>query len=165
MEYLARNLARYANAQIAAGVQAVQIFDTWIGCLSPEDYREFVLPYSRRLVLAIDSGIPVIHFGTGTAALLEDMRDAGGDVIGLDSHVQLDQAWARLGNQVGVQGNLDSAVLYAEPPYIRQRVERILDQAAARPGHIFNLGHGILPDTPVENVLELANIVHELSAR
>ena len=106
MEHLARNLARYVNAQIAAGVQAVQIFDTWIGCLGPADYREFVLPYTRMLILEISPGIPVIHFGTGTAMLLEEMRDAGGDVIGLDSHVELDDAWARLGNQVGVQGNL-----------------------------------------------------------
>jgi uroporphyrinogen decarboxylase len=165
MEHLARNTARYVNAQIAAGVQAVQIFDTWIGCLGPADYREFVLPYTRTLILETTPGTPVIHFGTGTAILLEDMRDAGGDVIGLDSHVELDGAWARLGNQVGVQGNLDPAVLYADLPYIRQRVERILDQAGGRPGHIFNLGHGILPDTPVENVIELVNIVHELSAK
>jgi uroporphyrinogen decarboxylase len=165
MEHLARNMARYLNAQIAAGVQAVQIFDTWIGCLGPADYREFVLPYTRTLILETTPGTPVIHFGTGTAMLLEDMRDAGGDVIGLDSHVELDEAWARLGNQVGVQGNLDAAVLYAGLPYLRQRVERILDQAGGRPGHIFNLGHGILSDTPVENVIELVSIVHELSAK
>jgi uroporphyrinogen decarboxylase len=164
MEYLTRNLARYVNAQIEAGVQAVQIFDTWAGCLGPADYREFVFPYTRTLILKISPGIPVIHFGTGTGMLIEAMRDAGGDIIGLDFHVELDEAWARLGNQVGVQGNLDPSVLYAEVPYIRQRVERVLAQAGGRPGHIFNLGHGILPDTPVDNVLALVKTVHELSA-
>ena len=165
MEYLARNLARYLNAQIAAGVQAVQVFDTWVGCLGPADYREFVLPYSRMLILELTAGVPVIHFGTGTAMLLEAMRDAGGDVIGLDFRVELDNAWARLGNQVGVQGNLDPVVLCADPAFIRLRVERILDQAAGRPGHIFNLGHGILPDTPEANVVEVVKLVHELSVR
>lgn len=164
MEHLARNLARYVNGQIEAGVQAVQVFDTWVGCLGPADYREFVLPYSRALIGAITPGVPVIHFGTGTAMLLEAMREAGGDVIGLDSRVELDDAWARLGAGVGVQGNLDPVVLYAEPPYIRRRVKRILEQAADRPGHIFNLGHGILPDTPFENVVELVRAVHEISA-
>ncbi|HEV2177882.1 MAG TPA: uroporphyrinogen decarboxylase [Terriglobia bacterium] len=165
MEHLARNLAVYVNAQVAAGVQAVQIFDTWIGCLSPADYREFVQPYTRLLMRSITPGVPVIHFGTGTAMLLEDMREAGGSIIGLDSHVELDQAWTRLGDGVGVQGNLDPAVLFADLAYIRQRVERILRQTAGRLGHIFNLGHGILPDTPFENVVELVKMVHELGCR
>jgi uroporphyrinogen decarboxylase len=164
MHRLTRNLVRYVNGQIEAGVQAVQIFDTWVGCLGPQDYREFVLPHTRALIQGITPGVPLIHFGTGTAMLLEEMRDAGGDIIGLDFHVELDQAWSRLGQErVGVQGNLDPMVLYAEPSYIRQRVKRILDQAGGRPGHIFNLGHGILPDTPVENVIELVKMVHELS--
>ena len=165
MEHLARNLARYVNGQIAAGVQAVQLFDTWVGCLGPADYREFVLPYTRMMIEGITPGTPVIHFGTGTGMLLEDMRDAGGDIMGLDSHVELDEAWARLGYSVGVQGNLDPIVLYADQAYIRSRVQRILDQAGGRPGHIFNLGHGLLPDTPYENVLALVDMVHELSGR
>jgi uroporphyrinogen decarboxylase len=164
-EHLARNLARYINAQIAAGVQAVQVFDTWVGCLGPRDYRDFVLPYTRSLMEAVTPGTPVIHFGTGTSMLLESMREAGGDVIGLDFHVELDEAWARVGYDVGVQGNLDPTVLSAPPAYIRQRVQRILDQAGGRPGHIFNLGHGILPATPVDHVIALVECVHELSAR
>ncbi len=162
---LAESLALYINGQIQAGVQAVQIFDTWVGCLSPQDYREFVQPYSRELIRAIVPGAPVIHFGTGTAAFLEEMRDAGGEIIGLDFHVDLSQAWARLGDRVGVQGNLDPVVLFGEPDYIRRRVETILAQAGGRPGHIFNLGHGVLPDTPYSNVLALVDVVHELSAR
>ncbi len=164
MGRLARSLARYINSQIEAGVQAVQIFDTWVGCLGPADYKQFVLPHTRALIQGISPGVPVIHFGTGTAMLLEAMRDAGGDVIGLDFRVELDQAWARLGNRVGVQGNLDPIVLYADAAFIRQRVKRILDQAGGRPGHIFNLGHGILPDTPFENVVDLVKMVHEISS-
>src|SRR5712692_3598155 len=169
MEHLVRGLTGYINGQIEAGVQAVQIFDTWVGCLAPADYRDFVLPHTRALIAGITPGTPVIHFGTGTGMLLEDMRDAGGDIIGLDFHVELDQAWARLeprpGERIGVQGNLDPTVLYAEPSYIRKRVKRILEQAGGRPGHIFNLGHGILPDTPFENVVELVKMVHELTSK
>jgi uroporphyrinogen decarboxylase len=165
MEHLARNLAGYTNGQIAAGVQAVQLFDTWVGCLGPADYREFALPYTRLMIGGIVPGTPIIHFGTGTGMLLEDMREAGGHILGLDSHVELDQAWARLGYAVGVQGNLDPVVLYAGQPYIRSRVKRILDQAGGRPGHIFNLGHGLLPDTPFENVVALVDMVHELSGK
>jgi len=165
LEHLARNLTRYINAQIAAGVQAVQVFDTWVGCLGPADYREYVLPYTRMMIQAITPGVPVIHFGTGTSALLEAMRDAGGQIIGIDSHVELDAAWSRVGNSVGVQGNLDPVVLYADRQFIRRRVGRVLDQAAGRPGHIFNLGHGVLPDTPFENVKALVEMVHALSAR
>jgi len=165
MEHLARNVAKYVNGQIAAGVQAVQLFDTWVGCLGPADYRDYVLPYTRLLMEGIAPGTPIIHFGTGTAMLLESMRDAGGDIIGIDSRVELDEAWARLGDTVGVQGNLDPIVLYADQDYIRRRVARILDQAGGRRGHIFNLGHGLLPDTPYENVVALVEMVHELSRR
>jgi len=142
----------------------VQIFDTWVGCLGPGDYRDFVLPYTRALIQGIHPGTPVIHFGTGTSTLLESMREAGGDIIGLDHHVELDEAWGRVGFDVGVQGNLDPTVLYALPVYIRARVQRILDQACGRPGHIFNLGHGILPGTPVDHVIALVDCVHEMSS-
>jgi uroporphyrinogen decarboxylase len=165
MERLTRGLIKYVNGQIEAGVQAVQIFDSWVGCLSPSDYREFVQPHARLLLQHLKPGVPIIHFGTGTGLLLESMRDAGGSVIGLDSHVELDEAWKRLGPEVAVQGNLDPMVLYADLPFIRQRVQKILRQAAGRLGHIFNLGHGVLPDTPVEHVIELVKMVHEESSK
>ncbi len=165
MEHLAHSLAKYVNGQIVAGAQAVQIFDSWVGCLGPADYAEFVLPSTRLMMQQITPGTPLIHFGTGNAALIELMRDAGGQIIGVDSRVELDEAWARLGPKVGIQGNLDPVVLYADAAYIRGRAERILRQAAGRPGHIFNLGHGILPDTPVENVIALVEMVHEMSGR
>jgi uroporphyrinogen decarboxylase len=148
---------------VAAGAQAVQLFDSWVGTLSPRDYEVFVQPHSRRVIERLMPGVPVIHFGTGTATLLELMRDAGGDVIGLDWRVELDAAWDRLGDGVGVQGNLDPVVLFADPPEIRRRTERILKQAAGRPGHIFNLGHGVLPTMPVEHVAALVDGVHEMS--
>jgi uroporphyrinogen decarboxylase len=165
MDRLAEDLAKYVNGQIAAGVQAMQIFDTWAGCLGPADYREFVMPYTRKLIRAITPGTPVIHFGVGTGEFLEEMRRAGGDVIGLDFRVELDNAWRRVGYDVGVQGNLDPLVLYGDLKFIRARTQRILDQAAERPGHIFNLGHGVLPETPEENVRALTEMVHELSSR
>jgi uroporphyrinogen decarboxylase len=164
MALLSRNLVRYLNSQITAGVQAVQLFDSWVGHLSPEDYRTFVLPHSQALMANLTPGVPVIHFGTGTSALLELMRQAGGDVIGVDFRVELDHAWQRLGD-VGIQGNLDPVVLYADRPYLRQRVQRILQQAGGRPGHIFNLGHGVLPTTPVDNVVALVDYVHTLSQK
>jgi uroporphyrinogen decarboxylase len=165
MEILAIATARYLNGQIAAGAAAVQLFDSWVGVLAPDDYRAFVQPHMRALIRTLTPGAPVIHFGTGTAALLPLMRAAGGDVIGLDWRVDLDTAWAAIGHDVAVQGNLDPAVLLAGPPYIRQRVKDILDRAGGRPGHIFNLGHGVLPGTPVEHVKALVDIVHELSDR
>jgi uroporphyrinogen decarboxylase len=164
MERLARAVTDYLNAQIAAGAQAVQLFDSWVGCLAPEDYRTYVQPYSRRVIAALRPGVPVIHFGTDTAALLELMRDAGGDVIGLDWRVDLGEAWRRLGPGVGVQGNLDPVALFAEPGEIRRRAAAILERAGRRPGHVFNLGHGVLPGTPVDHVRALVDAVHELSA-
>ncbi len=165
MERLVPATAEYLNAQIAAGAQAVQLFDSWVGCLSPADYRRHVLPHMRALIARLAPGVPVIHFGTGTAGLLECMRAAGGDVIGLDWRVDLDAAWARLGSDVAVQGNLDPMALLAPIPEIRRRVAEILGQAAGRPGHVFNLGHGILPSTPVDHARALVDAVHELSAR
>jgi uroporphyrinogen decarboxylase len=165
MSKITRALPLYLNAQIAAGAQAVQLFDSWVGCLSPEDYREFVLPHTSQAIRNISKGVPVIHFGTGTATLLELMREAGGDVIGLDWRVPLDEGWRRIGYDRAVQGNFDQILLFTSPPIIRQHVRRILEQSEGRPGHIFNLGHGILPETPVDNVLALVEAVHELSAR
>jgi uroporphyrinogen decarboxylase len=165
MGRISRGLIGYVNRQVEAGAQCIQIFDSWVGCLGPEDYREFVLPHARTLIEGITPGVPVIHFGTGTATLLRDMRDAGGDVIGLDWRTELDRGWADVGHDRAVQGNLDPLVLYAEPGYIKSRVKRILEQAEGRNGHIFNLGHGILPTTPVDNVIRLIEYVHELSAR
>jgi uroporphyrinogen decarboxylase len=165
MERLSNAVAKYLNAQIAAGADAVQLFDSWAGCLSPDDYRKYVLPYTRATVAAITPGTPVIHFSTGTAGMLKLIREAGGDVIGLDWRIHLDEGWAAVGYDVGVQGNLDPAALLAKPKDIRQRVEDILTRAAGRPGHIFNLGHGVFPETPVEHAVAMVEAVHELSAR
>lgn len=154
----------YLNAEAEAGAQAVQIFDSWVGCLSPEDYKRFVLPHAARLIKGVSFGIPVIHFGTQTAGLLPLMKEAGGQVIGVDWRIDLDKAWNLLGN-VAIQGNLDPAVLLSHPEEIRRQAKRILDQANARPGHIFNLGHGVLPETPFENVVALIEAVRELSNR
>ena len=165
MERLVRVVSAYLNAQIRAGADAVQLFDSWVGCLAPEDYRRYVLPHVRALIAALQPGTPVIHFGTDTAGLLETMRSAGGDVIGLDWRVDLDAAWARVGHDVAVQGNLDPTALLAPPAEIRARVATVLGQAAGRPGHIFNLGHGVLPQTPADHVRVCIDAVHELSAR
>ncbi|HXQ69994.1 MAG TPA: uroporphyrinogen decarboxylase [Pyrinomonadaceae bacterium] len=162
MSTIAASLVKYLNAQIEAGAQAVQLFDSWVGCLSPDDYREFVLPHTRAVIQNIKPGVPVIHFGTGTATLLELMREAGGDVIGLDWRVQLDDGWRRVGHDVAVMGNLDPVALFAERDVLLAQAKRVLDQAGGRPGHIFNLGHGILPETPVENVIALVEFVHGL---
>ena len=165
MERLVRAIARYLNAQIAAGAQAVQIFDSWAGCLSPQDYQQYVLPYSRATIEALTRGVPVIHFSTGTAGLLRHIRAAGGDIIGVDWRVNLDEAWESVGYDVGIQGNLDPVALLAPVDEIRRKVAEILSRAGGRPGHIFNLGHGVLPDTPVEHVIAMVQAVHELSAR
>ena len=160
---IARASAKFLNAQIDAGAQAVQLFDSWVGSLNETDYRRFVLGHTRAVVEAVKPGVPVLYFGTDTAVLLKVMRETGAQVIGLDWRVDLAQAWSALGYNVAVQGNLDPAVLFSTPAQITQRARVILDQAAGRPGHIFNLGHGILPETPVEHVIALVNAVHEYS--
>jgi uroporphyrinogen decarboxylase len=165
MERLASLTAKYLNAQIAAGAGAVQLFDSWAGCLSPDDYERFVLPYTRTTIKGLTPGIPVIHFSTGTGGFLKSVRAAGGDVIGVDWRVNLDAAWNELGHDVGIQGNLDPAALLASPKDIRRRVAEILTRAGGKPGHIFNLGHGVLPETPVENVIAMVEAVHGLSSR
>jgi uroporphyrinogen decarboxylase len=165
LEILADATATYLNGQIEAGAQAVQLFDSWIGALAPDDYRTYVLPHTRAVIRALRPGVPVIHFGTGTATLLPLMREAGGDVIGLDWRVDLDRGWDAVGHDVGVQGNLDPALLMAKPAVFRDRVKQILARAAGRPGHIFNLGHGVHQHTPPEHVAALVDMVHELSAR
>ncbi|MBI4787648.1 MAG: uroporphyrinogen decarboxylase [Chloroflexi bacterium] len=160
MDKLAASVSAYLLAQIRAGAQAVQLFDSWVGALSPRDYRAYVLPYSKKIFDALSAtGVPRIHFGTGTATLLELMQEAGGEVIGLDWRVPLDQAWDRLGD-IALQGNLDPAVMLAAPEIVEQQTRAILSQADGRRGHIFNLGHGILPNTPIENVERLVEIVH-----
>ena len=151
-------------AQIEAGAQAVQLFDSWVGSLDEADYRAFVLPHSRRAIkLAAASGAPVIHFGTDTAMLLEAMAEAGGDVIGVDWRIGLDEAWSRIGARA-IQGNLDPVALFAPLPELERRVRDVLRRADGRTGHIFNLGHGVLPGTPVEHVKRVVEIVHEREA-
>lgn len=164
MEKLSDVLSDYLVTQIRAGAQAVQVFDSWVGTLSPQDYEKFVLPYSQKVLQAAQAeNVPVIHFGTNTTTLLPLMKRAGGDVIGLDWRIPLDDGWALLGGDVAVQGNLDPALLFAPLPEIKARVHDVLGRAAGRPGHIFNLGHGILQHTPVDNVKAVVNMVHEYS--
>ena len=148
MDQLVRAITAYVNAQITAGAQAIQLFDSWVGCLAPQDYRNFLLPHMRTLIQGVTPGVPLIHFGTGTAGILELLAEAGGDVIGVDWRVDLDVAWERVGADRAVQGNLDPLALFAPLDTLRQQAQRILDQARGREGHIFNLGHGIVPQTP-----------------
>ncbi len=166
MSHLAMATAAYLQAQIRAGAEAVQLFDSWIGCLGPDDYRRYVLPYSRQVFSALSgSGVPAIHFGTGTATLLTLLREAGGDVIGLDWRIPLDEGWLKVGHDRAVQGNLDPVALFAPRAELKERVAGVLARAAGRPGHIFNLGHGILQQTPVDTVRAVVEMVHDLSAR
>ena len=165
MERLSRSITRYLNAQIAAGAQAVQLFDSWVGCLSPADYREFVLPHVRTIAEGLTPGAPLIHFGTGNPALLPLMAEAGGDVIGVDWRIDLDAGWNAVGHDRAVQGNLDPMVLLADRDAIARQAGAVLAAAGGRPGHIFNLGHGVLQQTPVDNVRRLVDWVHEHSAR
>jgi uroporphyrinogen decarboxylase len=165
MEKITRGLAKHLAAQVRAGTQAVQIFDSWVGCLSPEDYRKFVAPHSSRLIRGLKEITPVIHFGTGNPELLGPMAEAGGDAVGVDFRIGLDEGWARIGADRAVQGNLDPVVLYADRSVIRERTLDILKRAGGRPGHIFNLGHGILPETPVDHAKYLVDLIHEQTRR
>jgi uroporphyrinogen decarboxylase len=164
MEKLSDVLRDYLVAQIHAGVQAVQVFDSWVGALSPQDYESFVLPYSQKVLQAAEAlNVPVIHFGTNTTTLLPLMKRAGGDVLGLDWRLPLDDGWNIIGHEHAVQGNLDPAILFAPLSEIKTRVHDILRRTEGRPGHIFNLGHGILQHTPVDNVKAVVDMVHEFA--
>ena len=163
---LADVTAQYAAEQVRAGADVIQVFDSWVGCLSVSDYRKYVLPQTKRLIQRLkQAGAPVIYFGTDTATLLSAMKETGAEVIGLDWRIPLDEGWARVGNRGGVQGNLDPVVLFSDWTTVEVRARDVLQRAAARPGHIFNLGHGILPETPVENVKRLADFVKEHSSK
>ena len=166
MDKFARVITGYLRRQIKAGAQAVQLFDSWVGCLSAGDYAEYVMPHVQLIFEGLKhQGVPLIHFGTGTTAILKAMRQAGGDVIGIDWRIPIDEAWAMVGYDRAVQGNLDPVTLFGPISEIERRVTDILQRAAGRPGHIFNLGHGILPNTPVENVAATIDLVHKLSTR
>ena len=155
-------MADYLTAQVEAGVQALQVFDSWAGALGRDDYREFAHPHSSRIFAELRRlGVPSIHFGVGTAAILQDLADAGGDVIGIDWRLPLDEAWSIIGPKRAIQGNLDPTLLLAQRPRLLAAADTVLRRADGRPGHIFNLGHGILPNTPLELVQELAKHVHQ----
>jgi uroporphyrinogen decarboxylase len=165
MRKLVTVTAAYSADQVRAGADVIQIFDSWVGCLSVEDYRRYVLPHVTGMVKQLQkAGVPIIYFGTNSATLLPAMKETGADVIGLDWRIPLDEGWARLDYDCAVQGNLDPVLLFADWQELKSRAEEILSRAAGRPGHIFNLGHGILPETPVENVKNLARFVQEYSA-
>jgi uroporphyrinogen decarboxylase len=155
-------LGPFALLQVTAGARAIQVFDTWAGALGPDDYARYVAPYSRALIERIrSSGVPVIHFGTGTGGFFRELHAAGGDVLGIDWRVNIDQAWMDISYRAAIQGNLDPAVLFAPLPELRMRVHELLKRTGTRPGHIFNLGHGILPETPQANVKAVVEFVRE----
>jgi uroporphyrinogen decarboxylase len=166
MEKLVEVLRRYLLAQVAAGAQAVQLFDSWVGCLSPRDYAEFVAPHVNALIAQLaEAQVPVIHFATDVTSLLPLIKDSGAAVYGVDWRIELDRAWQIIGHDRALQGNLDPAVLLAPPSIIESRARDVLQRAGGRPGHIFNLGHGIWPNAPIENVAFLVETVHRLSRR
>ena len=166
MGRLTDTVIAYLKAQVVAGAQALQLFDSWVGNLSPAQYTSFAQPHTRRIFEALQgAGVPLIHFGTETSTLLEKMAETGGDVVGADWRIPLDEAWRRIGTGRAIQGNLDPAVLFASSEVVSREARSVLQFAGGRPGHIFNLGHGILPDTPVENVAHLVDFVHQASMR
>lgn len=162
LDKLATVMAEYLRAQVGAGAQALQVFDSWVGALSPADYEARVLPFTRRIFEATGAlGVPRIHFGTSTAGLLELIAGSGADLLSLDWRIELDEGWRRAGHHLGVQGNLDPAVLLGPPAGVVEGARRVLQRAAGRPGHVFNLGHGVLPDTPLDNLQRLVETVRE----
>lgn len=165
MDLISDSLISYLKAQVEAGAQALQLFDSWVGALNPADYRNFVLPHSQRVLSALeDTDVPLIHFGTNTTTLLPLIKEAGGTIIGLDWRIPLDEGWRILGRDVGVQGNLDPMALFAPSDVMRDKIHEVLQRAGGRPGHIFNLGHGINRHTDPGMVREAVNMVHDLSA-
>ncbi len=161
LSQLSEMVTKYLQAQVRAGVDAVQLFDSWSGCLSPTDYEEFVLPYTRKIFDQLETqGVPRIHFGVGTAGLLKTMRQAGGDVCGVDWRIPIDEAWNIIGNR-GIQGNLDPATILSSWNLVEKRTREILTRVNRRPGHIFNLGHGVLPETEAQQLKKLVGLVHE----
>ena len=166
LDRLASIMSTYLRAKIAAGADVVQLFDSWVGALSPMDYAEYVQPYSRRIFAALkDTNTPTIHFGTNTATLLDEMKTDGASTIGVDWRVPLDQAWARVGYHHGIQGNLDPGALLGPVEVMERKAADVLRRARGRPGHIFNLGHGFHPATPLDNAMRLVDFVHETSSR
>jgi uroporphyrinogen decarboxylase len=163
MDALADLVRAHVLAQVEAGVQVVQVFDSWAGALAPDDYRRSVLPWTRRILDGLP--VPSIHFVVGTGDLLGTMRDAGGDAIGVDWRVPLDVAWERVGSDRAIQGNLDPAVCAAPWEAVERAALDVLERAAMRDGHVFNLGHGVLPSTPVETLERLVDLVHERTSR
>jgi uroporphyrinogen decarboxylase len=156
-------LTVYLKAQINAGAEAVQVFDSWVGCLGPDEYKDFVLPYTKKLIDSVKGTVPVINFSTNTGTYLNLVKEAGGDVIGVDWKVRLNEAWDVIGPGFAIQGNLDPVTLFGPVDYIRKRAKEILEAAGGRPGHIFNLGHGIIVGTPIDHVKALVDFVHEFN--
>ncbi|MEA2682881.1 MAG: uroporphyrinogen decarboxylase [Chloroflexota bacterium] len=162
METLTEVTVRYLSAQVEAGAQVIQLFDSWVGALGRVEYEEYVLPYSTRIFSALqETGVPTIHFGTSTAHILEQVASAGSDVVSVDWRIPLDEAWERIGPDRGIQGNLDPTVLMAPFEVVEREARKVLERAAGRPGHVFNLGHGVLADTPSDSLTRLVTVVHE----
>lgn len=165
MQRLTDIMVPYLHAKLDAGADALQLFDSWVGALSPRDYAEYVQPYSRRIIASLRArGVPFIHFGTGTATLLDQMKTDGGTTIGVDWRIPLDVAWARIGYDLGIQGNLDPCTLLGPVEVMEEQALDVLSKAGGRPGHIFNLGHGVMPETPLDNLMRLVDFVHEQGA-
>jgi uroporphyrinogen decarboxylase len=165
MDKVTQTVIRYLNAQVAAGAQALQVFDTWGGILSPADYAEYVLPYSKRVIEGLDKSVPIIHFVKGAGAFLPLVMQAGGDVLGIDWHIDLAAAIRTVGDRFSVQGNMDPTVLFGPRDFVLKRAQDVVEKGRAARGHVFNLGHGILPSTPVENAVALVEAVHEAGKR